>query len=70
MTVQTWQESKAEAIEVEVDNIEALILAIERVDGMFRRGSEMETSLSNCRNLLSMESLNRRKAAERLSVGE
>lgn len=59
-------EEEADLIERKADEIECTILALDRLQGMFTKGGEMDTHLSNTTNLLQIEALNFRSRADRL----
>ncbi len=61
--VQTWKQVEADLAEVKADTLDAVIHAIEQVDGMFTDRSEIKDALEVARNLCAVESQNLRKQA-------
>ncbi len=70
MTTLTWQEARADAVEAEIDNIEAAILSLQRLQGMFRDGGETTQGIRLMLDQLAVESLNRRNTVDRLRDGK
>lgn len=68
MTVATWQESRADAIDVEVENIEFTLLRIKALDGLYDERPEIKEALRVAYNLLTIDAENRRQKADRLRV--
>lgn len=58
MTVETWQQAEAAALEVRADNIRAAIDSLDRIDGMYTGRRELAESLASTRALLSTDELN------------
>lgn len=64
--VQTWQEKKAELLEVEVETCENVIYSHDRADGLFPHEGELAKHMDIVRNLMSTEVQNRQRAIEKL----
>lgn len=64
--VVTWESAKADAFEVEADNIEIAILDIRRIEPMFMDRPEIREAGNVYRSLLEFEVLNIRTRADKL----
>lgn len=59
--METWQDYRRSTLEIEADTIDAAVLSLERLDGMFEARSIADT-ISTCINVLRVQESNRRKA--------
>lgn len=59
--METWQDYRRSTLEIEADTIDAAVLSLERLDGMFEARS-VTTTVQSCIDALRVQEANRRKA--------
>lgn len=67
---ETWEDARANVLEVEADTINAAVFALDRLNGLFETRTKVANLLQECRDELNVQASNRMAVVKKARKGQ